>query len=147
MKSIRSLPDGSLIVGLAAWLALLPVHQASAAGHWGEVNFPISCRPDVQHTFDQAIAMLHSFSFGDAAKEFTAVVRKDPSCGMAYWGLATTAMGSLFAGRTGPTALGKGWELVQKAKALGGRTPREQDYIAALRGSTETRTRENKASV
>jgi predicted Zn-dependent protease len=131
MKLIRSLSYGSLIFGLTAWLALLPVHQASAAGQWGEVNFPISCRADVQHIFDQAVAMLHSFSFGDAAKAFTAVSRNDPSCGMAYWGLATTAMGSLFAGRTGPTALGQGWELVQKAKALGGKTPREQDYIAA----------------
>src|SRR5262245_45617108 len=131
MKSIWNLPFGGFIAGLVAWLVLLPVHQASAAGQWGEVNFPVSCRADIQHSFDQAIAMLHSFSFGDAAKEFTAVARNDPSCGMAYWGLATTAMGSLFAGRTGPTALGKGWELVQKAKALGGKTPREQDYIAA----------------
>src|SRR5262245_37328012 len=131
MKSIWNLQFGGFIAGLVASLASLPVHQASAAGQWGEVNFPISCRADAQHSFDQAIAMLHSFSFGDAAKEFTTVARKDPSCAMAYWGLATTAMGSLFAGRTGPTALGKGWELVQEAQALGGKTLREQDYIAA----------------
>src|SRR5262245_6144057 len=131
MISMWTRQCGGFIAGLGASLASLPVHQASAAGQWGEVNFPISCRADVQHTFDQAVAMLHSFSFGDAAKAFTAVSRNDPSCGMAYWGLATTAMGSLFAGRTGPTALGQGWELVQKAKALGGKTPREQDYIAA----------------
>src|SRR5262249_6795926 len=40
-------------------------------------------------------------------------------------------MGSLIAGRTGPTALGKGWDFVQRAKAVGAKTPREGDYIAA----------------
>jgi len=75
--------------------------------------------------------MLHSFSFDDAANTFAAVAHDDPNCAMAYWGLATTAMGSLFAGRTGPVALGKGWDFVQRAKTLGAKTPREQDYIAA----------------
>ena len=75
--------------------------------------------------------MLHSFAFGEAAKTFTAVAHDDPVCAMAYWGLATTAMGSLIAGRTGPVALQKGWDLVQQAKTLGAKTPREQDYIAA----------------
>ena len=41
--------------------------------------------------------------------------------------MATSAMGSLFAGRTGPAAL----DFVQQAKAIGAKTPREEDYIAA----------------
>ena len=39
-------------------------------------------------------------------------------------------MGSLIAGRTGPAALGRGWDFVQQAKILA-KTPREGDYIAA----------------
>src|SRR5262245_13752806 len=51
-------------------------------------------------------------------------------------------MGSLIAGRTGPTALGKGRDFVQRAKALGAKTPREGDYVAAAeafyRGADKT---------
>src|SRR5262245_62157468 len=131
MNPIRSVRCAALIAGLLASSALAPTRQVNAAGQWGEVHFPVSCQASVQPTFDQAVAMLHSFAFGDAAKTFTAVAHDDPDCAMAYWGLATTAMGSLIAGRTGPLALEKGWDLVQQAKTLGAKTPREQDYIAA----------------
>src|SRR5262249_51628813 len=131
MKPNRSVRYTALIAGLLASAAALPTRQASASGQWGEVHFPVSCQASVQPAYDQAVAMLHSFSVGDAANTFAAVAHDDPNCAMAYWGLATTAMGSLFAGRTGPAALGKGWDFVQRAKTLGAKTPREQDYIAA----------------
>src|SRR5262244_1235051 len=131
MKPIRTMRYAALLAALLASSALAPMRQATAAGRWGEVHFPVSCQASVQQAFDEAVAMLHSFSFGEAANTFAAVARDDPNCAMAYWGLATTAMGSLFAGRTGPAALGKGWDFVQQGKALGAKTPREQDYIAA----------------
>jgi tetratricopeptide (TPR) repeat protein len=131
MKPIRSARCAVLLTGWLASSALAPTRPANAAGPWGEVHFAISCEASVQATFDQAVAMLHSFEFGAAAKAFTAVAHDDPTCAMAYWGLATTAMGSLFAGRTGPVALEKGWDLVQQAKTLGAKTAREQAYIAA----------------
>src|SRR5215475_1776974 len=131
MKPIRTMRYAALLAALLASSALAPMRQASAAGQWGEVHFPVSCQAGVQQAFDQAVAMLHSFSFGDAANTFAAVARDDPNCAMAYWGLATTAMGSLIAGRTGPAALGRGWDFVQQAKILGAKTPREGDYIAA----------------
>ena len=109
MQPIRSVRYAALITGLLASSALAPTREAGA-GQWGEVHFPVSCRASVQPAFDRAVAMLHSYSFGDAANTFAAVAHDDPNCAMAYWGLATTAMGSLFAGRTGPAALGKGWD-------------------------------------
>src|SRR5262249_5932552 len=75
--------------------------------------------------------MLHAFSFPDAAKTFTAVSREDPNCAMAYWGLAAAVIGSLYGGRPGPMAL-QGENAIEKAKAIGGKTSREQDYIAAI---------------
>src|SRR5262249_37220152 len=130
MKPIRSVRYAAL-AGLLASSVLAPTRQADAAGQWGEVHFPVSCQAGVQQAFDQAVAMLHSFAFGDAAKTLTAVGQDDPDCATAYWGVATTAMGSVIAGRTGPVALQKGWDLVQQAKTLGAKTPRERDYIAA----------------
>jgi tetratricopeptide (TPR) repeat protein len=131
MNPIQGVRYAALIAGLLASSALAPPRQASAAEQWGEVHFRVSCQASVQPAFDQAVAMLHSFSFGEAANTFTAVAHDDPNCAMAYWGLATSTMGSLFAGRTGPAALGKGWDFVQQAKALGAKTPREEHYIAA----------------
>jgi hypothetical protein len=131
MKPIQGARYAAIFAGLLALLALAPLRRAVAAGPWGEVHFPISCQANVQRAFDQGVAMLHSYAFSDAANTFSAVAHEDPNCAMAYWGLATTAMGSLFAGRTGPVALEKGWNLVQQAKALGAKTPREQAYISA----------------
>jgi tetratricopeptide (TPR) repeat protein len=104
---------------------------ANAQDHFGEVHFPVSCDAGVQKKFDLALAMLHAFSFPAAAKTFEAVSREDPDCAMAYWGLAATAIGSLYGGRPGPMAV-QGETAVQKAKATGGKTARERDYIVSI---------------
>ena len=95
------------------------------------MHFPVTCDAGVQKKFDLALAMLHTFSFPAAAKTFAAVSREDPDCAMAYWGLAATAIGSLYGGRPGPMAL-QGEIAVEKAKAIGGKTSRERDYIATI---------------
>ena len=118
------------MICLAVALASLATPGASVE-NFGEVHFPISCRDGVQKQFDLALAMLHSFSFPAAAQTFTAVSREDPGCAMAYWGLAVTAIGSLYGGRPGPMAL-RGKLAVEKAKAIGGKTSRERDYIDAI---------------
>jgi len=113
-----------------ATIALEPP-WANAFENFGEVHFPIACKPDVQEDFDLALAMLHTFSFPAAAKTFTAISQKDPECAMAYWGLAATAIGSLYGGRPGPMAL-QGEAAVKRAQAIGGKTPRERDYIETI---------------
>src|SRR4029453_3113615 len=99
-----------------------------------------SCSAGVQKKFDLAVAMLHTFSFPAAAKTFAAVSQEDPDCAMAYWGLAATAIGSLYGGRPGPMAL-QGEIAIEKAKAIGGKTARERDYIVSIeafyRGAAE----------
>src|SRR5262245_18746362 len=114
-----------------AVIALVEPPQANAFQHFGEVDFPIACKPSVQEEFDIAVAMLHTFSFPAAANTFTAVSKKDPDCAMAYWGLAATAIGSLYGGRPGPMAL-QGENALKRAQAIGGKTSRERDYIATL---------------
>src|SRR5215510_5568336 len=126
---------------LRSWTFVLGLCFAMAASHanaqsnvrqdFGKVHFPVACNDSVQDEFDLALAMLHTFSFPDAAKTFKAVAQKDPDCAMAYWGIAATAIGSLYGGRPGPIAL-EGEQAVEKAKAIGGKNPRERDYIAAV---------------
>src|SRR5499433_3615220 len=114
-----------------ATIALVPPRANAFQQHFGEVHFPIACKAEVQDEFDLALAMLHTFSFPAAAKTFTAISRKDPECAMAYWGLAATAIGSLYGGRPGPMAL-QGEAAVKRAQAIGGKTPRERDYIDTI---------------
>lgn len=51
---------------------------------------------------------------------------------MAYWGVAMTWLGNPFAWPPNPKTLHEGRAAVEKAKAIGGETPREQAYIAAV---------------
>jgi predicted Zn-dependent protease len=117
---------------LLMFLGLAFAPHANAHDQFGKVHFPIACQNDaVQEEFDRALAMLHTFSFPAAAKAFMAVAEKDPDCAMAYWGIAATAIGSLYGGRPGPMAL-QGEQAIEKAKAIGGKNARERDYIATL---------------
>ena len=54
----------------------------------GRVLFKTSCSPDAQKQFERALAMLHSFFFPETIKTFSAVLETDPSCAIAYWGIA-----------------------------------------------------------
>jgi hypothetical protein len=65
-------------------------HPAGEPGRLGKINFPVSCGPSVQPQFSSAVAMLHSFWFEKANDTFAAVAENDPTCGMAYWGIAMT---------------------------------------------------------
>src|SRR5687767_13317935 len=97
----------------------------------GAVQFPISTAPARQQEFNRAIAMLHSFWYDEVDKAFSQMSEQDPSCGMAFWGVAMSLYHPLWEPPSG-AALRRGWEAVQKAKALGAPTPREADYISAI---------------
>src|SRR5262245_24826773 len=116
LRRQRQLRRGTLMSCLClAMIALAP--RANAFQHFGEVHFPIACKPGVQEEFQLAVAMLHTFSFPAAANTFTSISQRDPDCAMAYWGIAATAIGSLYGGRPGPMAL-QGENAVKKAQAI-----------------------------
>jgi hypothetical protein len=134
MKRVPFMPM-VLLVGVFATLIAPSVaqhdHRAGDPGKLGTVNFPVSCAPSVQAQFSSAVAMLHSFWYEKANDAFAAVVGKDPTCGMAYWGIAMTYYHQMWAA-PGPADLKAGVAAVEKAKAAGAKTQRERDYIAAI---------------
>ena len=97
----------------------------------GTVSFAISCAPLEQKSVERGIALLHSFWFDEAQKQFEEAVQKDPTCAMAYWAEAMGLYRPL-AYRPSETDMQQGWALVQKAQALHAKTQRERDYIDAL---------------
>src|SRR5277367_1754991 len=63
-------------------------HHDRSADKLGTVLFPTSCAPAVQKPFERGVALLHSFWYEEAEKEFQQVANDDPHCVMAHWGVA-----------------------------------------------------------
>ena len=106
-------------------------HEATEA--FGNVHFPISCRPELQPAFDRAVAQLHSFAYAAAEQAFADVAAKDPGCAMAQWGVAMTHFHVIWGPPT-PEEFAAGKAAAEKAAALAaaGATPRERDYVRAI---------------
>src|SRR5262245_25705952 len=131
-KPAPHLHSWTLVLGLCCAMAASHANaQSNADQRFGKVHFPVACNAAVQDEFDLALAMLHTFSFPAAVKTFMSVAQKDSDCAMAYWGIAATAIGSLYGGRPGPEAL-QGEQAVEKANAIGGKNARERDYLATV---------------
>jgi tetratricopeptide (TPR) repeat protein len=125
----------SWIVGIlstATLIALINNAAARAEERLGEVNFSISCSPAAQAQFNRAVALLHSFFFPETVKAFSAVAEMEPSCAMAYWGIAISQRPNPLVGPFPGDVLKVGWEAVEKAHAATHKTERESQWIEAL---------------
>src|SRR6202051_1676077 len=98
----------------------------------GKVTFPTSCDPNVQPEFDRGVAMLHSYWFVIARRKFEGIVQQDPTCAMAYWGVAMDLLGKPLATTPTRAEAQAGWDALEKARAAGPKTQRERDWIEAL---------------
>lgn len=111
---------------------VLPVTspQTVTAG-LGSVHFATTCSVPAQQIIDRGVAMLHSFEYEAASKEFEKAVVLNDGCAMAHWGIAMSKFRALWQPptaeeiKTANTAL-------DKAESLNP-TPRERAYIVAVR--------------
>ena len=97
----------------------------------GKVHFETSCKPEAQKLFDQAMLYQHSFWYRASQRVFEDVLKADPECGIAYWGIALSL---LWNPHVAPPAknLADGAAAIAKGKSVGAKTQRERDYIDAL---------------
>jgi tetratricopeptide (TPR) repeat protein len=96
----------------------------------GTVSFAVSCAPAVRASFNRGVALLHDFWYDEAQRQFTRIAARDPSCAMAYWGIAMSSFYQIW-DRPDAETLAMGWAQMQKASALSAGTARERAYIAA----------------
>jgi hypothetical protein len=131
MKLVRAFAP--LVVALGVNTMAFAHDADTQAGVVGKVSFPTSCDPKVQPAFARAVAMLHSFWFNEGEKAFREVLKADPQCAIATWGIASILMYNPLQGQ-GATA--KGAEQAQAAidegRRIGAKTQRERDYIEAV---------------
>src|SRR5262245_4352990 len=107
-------------------------HDHQGTEHLGRVVFPITCNAQAARGFERAMALLHSFWWDEAERAFQTVAASDSTCAMAWWGRALTRWRNPVAGGPGPSDLKAGQEAARRAAAIGGRTSRERDFIAAI---------------
>src|SRR5688572_15394187 len=118
---------------LAATLAVSSIAPAQPKDQHGTVNFPNSCSPAVQEKFQRAVAMLHSFRYGETEKAFREVLADDPTCAIATWGIATILMSNPLAGVSPLKEWSeRGQAALEQGKKIGAKTPREQRYLEAV---------------
>ena len=97
----------------------------------GTLNFKTSCNEVAQRRFDRGMRYQHSFWYTNAKEIFEEAIKADPTCAMAYWGIALTLMDNPHAAIPRPN-LAPGLAAITKAKEIGAPTERERGYIDAL---------------
>jgi len=102
---------------VASALGALLTHGGARANEerLGEVNLPISCSPAAQQQFNRAVAMQHSFFFPETVKAFTVIAEQEPTCAMAYWGIAISQRPNPLVGPFPGDVLKRGWEAIEKS--------------------------------
>ena len=65
-----------------------PVLAQSNEAKLGKVHFETSCKPEAQKLFNRGMLYQHSFWYRASQQVFEDVLKADPECGIAYWGIA-----------------------------------------------------------
>ena len=135
MKS--SIKPAALLFAVVSLLGVLAMadeglhHEDLTEAQLGTVHFPVSCSGSSQKAFERGVALLHSFWYEEAEKEFAHIAKDDPTCAMAHWGVAMSLWHQLWDNPNAATVK-RGMAELKKAKSLHAATDRERDYIAAL---------------
>lgn len=98
----------------------------------GKVSFPTSCDPKVQAEFNRGVAMLHSYWFLYARRTFEGILKQDPACAIAYWGIALDLLNNSLAVVPPRADAEAAWAALEKARETGAKTQRERVWIEAL---------------
>jgi tetratricopeptide (TPR) repeat protein len=119
----------AIAVTLSTGISL--AHAQTDAEKLGTVNFETSCKPEAQKLFNQGMLYQHSFWYRASQNVFEDVLKADPQCGIAYWGIALSMLWNPHV-PTPAKNLADGAAMIAKGKSLGAGTQRERDYLDAL---------------
>ncbi len=109
----------------------MPSTDAALSEKLGTVSFPVSCLASTQAPFNRGVALLHDFWYSEAKRQFEAIVKADPTCAMAHWGVAMSDFHQIW-GRPDEKTTASAWAQMQLAQTPPAKTERERAYIAAL---------------
>ena len=106
-----------------------PRQHARLLEGMGEIRFPVTAKdPLVERFVEQGLAQIHTFYYFEAERSFRQAAFLDPSCAMAYWGMALANQNNAK----------RGAAFIRKAEDAAGKvqvTDRERKYIDAVKAS------------
>jgi hypothetical protein len=108
-----------------------PALGQSDSSQLGTVHFDTSCKPEAQKLFDRGMLYQHSFWYRASQQVFGDVLKADPECGIAHWGIALSLLWNPHV-PTPAKNLAEGADAIAKGKSVGAKTQRERDYLDAL---------------
>jgi hypothetical protein len=104
---------------VAAVLGIAAATGGAATQESAGTHMDVSCDRAVHEDFNAAVALLHNMTYAQAREGFVSVAERDPSCAMAYWGVAMTLFQPLWPTRPGPSERQQGWDMVRRQSRLG----------------------------
>src|SRR5262245_35932571 len=125
----------ALLAGVFTVIVVAPpdvAAQSTQTQEFGRVSFKTSCTAHAQEQIDRGVALVHSFVYPDSVRAFTEAATTDPQCGIAYWGIAISHRPNPLILPLAAAVLKNGLEAVEKGKAIGAKTERERDWLAAI---------------
>ena len=88
--------------------------------------------PEAQRYFNQGLAFTYGFDREMAIKSFQEAARLDPSCAMAWWGIANACAPNINSPMVDPDHHALAWDAITQAQAAAAHgTPVEQAFIRA----------------
>lgn len=97
----------------------------------GVVHFPTSCGWQNQRDFTTATSLLHLFQFVDAEDLYTSIIRRDPNCAIAYWGIAMSRLKNPLYELPSSDDVAVAWAALRAAASARSAGSRERAYLAA----------------
>jgi tetratricopeptide (TPR) repeat protein len=131
MTSVSFRVVAAMVAAASISTAPAALAQEAAEEQFGNVHFSTSCNETAQRRFDRGMRYQHSFWYRPSKEIFEDVLKADPECAIAYWGIALSL---LLNPHVPPPKdnLVLGAVALEKAKSTGAKTQRERDYIDAL---------------
>ncbi|HEY6661766.1 MAG TPA: hypothetical protein VIZ66_02480 [Sphingomicrobium sp.] len=120
-----------LTASVAAVVGAISPGEHHHSSQLGRLSFESTCDLRARASLEEGLGWLHSFEYEQAAQSFGVAAAADPSCGIAYWGVAMSYYHPLWVPPTS-AEMERGKRAIANAKAAGAKSQREKDYIAAL---------------
>jgi Tfp pilus assembly protein PilF len=91
---IRASITTAIAVATTAWISFgqPALSQEETDQRLGTVHFDTSCNETAQRRFDRGMRYQHSFWYQASKEIFEDVLKADPECGIAYWGIALSLL-------------------------------------------------------
>src|SRR6478752_1593755 len=134
MRSLQAIVWVSMVCAANHGSAAEPASKPPLYDGLGSLGRKITtASPEAQRYFDQGLCFLYAFNHDEAIRSFEQAAQFDPTCAMAWWGIAIANGPHINNAIVPPDRAKAAWSALTKAREAAARASNtEQALIAAL---------------